>query len=229
MSTIELIKTRLWPIAWQVFSRLFIMLGLALLGWGIDDLKGFIANPVRATFLVIVLLQALLQNWMLLGAPPQPEQEHQIDLEHWQYSMVELIFILAAFGDRRNILTWGDNPAMRWVGLGIYLLGSSLATWASLTWLNHLRRAGWQEYENSALLTEGPFHWIRYPNLPVLFFYGFGFALAFRSWTGLAFVVPLIWMLLRRANEWDHQNAERHPKIWALRCQESKRIIPFLY
>jgi protein-S-isoprenylcysteine O-methyltransferase Ste14 len=229
MPIIQLIKTRLWLIAWQVFGRMFVMLGLALLGWGIYDLSGFVSNPTRATFMAVVMIQALIHAWLLLRAPPQPEHEHHFDLEHWHYSLAELIFILSAFGDRRNILVWGENPALRWVGLGIYLLGSSLSTWTNLTWVNYLRRTNWQGYDNAVLLAEGPFRWIRYPNLLFLFFYGLGFALAFRSWVGLVFVLPLTWMLYRRISEWEKLYAERYKKAWALRCQGSKRIIPFLY
>jgi protein-S-isoprenylcysteine O-methyltransferase Ste14 len=229
MSLDKILKSRLWPAAWQVFSRLFIMLGLALLGWGVDDLAGFLSNLVRAVFTVIVITQALLNGWMFLRIPPAPDREHQHDLEHWHYSLAELIFILSAFGDRRNVLTWSENLPLRWAGLGIYLLGSIYAIWANLTWVNHLRHKAEYACDNPVLLYEGPFRWTRYPSLLVLFFYGLGFALTFRSWVGLAFIIPLIYIIFRRISIWEKMNAVRYKKVWALRCHVSKRIIPFLY
>lgn len=222
-------NSRYFQIAWQVFGRLFIMLGLALLAWGLDDLAGFLSNPVRAMFATLVVFQTLFHGWLLLRMPPQPEHEHQFDLEHWHYSVAELTFILAAFGDRRDILTWAENPAIRWLGLGIYLIGSALSTWANLTWVNYLRRETGSALDDAVLIAEGPYRWIRYPNLLILFFYSLGFSLAFRSWVGLVFLIPLVWMLSRRITEWEKRYAVRYNKIWALRCHVSKRVIPFIY
>jgi len=225
----KLLKSRLWPIAWRVFGRLFVMLGLALLAWGFDDLRGFLSNPARVAFAALVVIQLLVHAWLLIRIPARPDVEDQPELEHWHYSVMELIFILAAFGDRRNLLTWAENPALRWDGLGIYLLGSALSTWANWTWVEHLRRRPESALDHPVLLAEGPYYWIRYPNLPIIFFYALGFALLFRSWVGLVLLIPLAWILFRRLEEWETLNAQRYRKIWALRCHTSKRVIPFLY
>ncbi|RPH61840.1 MAG: hypothetical protein EHM81_03415 [Chloroflexi bacterium] len=211
------------------FFTLVYMLGLALLAWGVDDLAGFVSNPVRAAFAVIAIAQALFHIWIILRMPPQPKFELPPDQEHWHYGLAELIAILAAFGDRRNILTWSDSPSLRWVGLGVLLLGASYAIWANLTWVDHLRREAEQACDNPVLLSAGPFRWTRYPSLLVLIFCGLGFALSFRSWTGLVFLVALIGIIIRRINLWEKMYAQRYQHAWALRCQASKRILPFLY
>jgi protein-S-isoprenylcysteine O-methyltransferase Ste14 len=227
MSFGEFIKNKLWPAIWGGFSRAFIMLGLALLAWGVDDLVGFFSNPVRTGIAALALIQALLTGWMIYQMPERPHQAH--DPEHWHYSLSELIFILSAFGDRRNVLIWTENPALRWVGLGLYLLAAVYSAWANLTWLNHLRREAERACDHPVLLTEGPFKWIRYPSLLGLIFYSLGFALAFRSWVGLFFLIPLTILILRRVNLWDQTYAARYKHLWALRSQNSKRLIPFLY
>ncbi|RPH61446.1 MAG: hypothetical protein EHM81_04235 [Chloroflexi bacterium] len=229
MSLGKLFKNRIWQIAWQLFSRLFILIGLAWLAWGLDDFGGFLSNPVRLAYVTLIVAQTLFIGWLLLRIPPNPDHEQHRDLEHWHYSLVELIYILSAFGDRRNILAWVENPALRWAGLGIYLLGMIYAAWANITWVNHLRREGGSALDNAVLLTEGPYRWVRYPSLLMLAFYGLGFALAFRSWTGLAIFVPLLVTIARRASLWDKDYAARYKKAWDLRARESKRIIPFLY
>jgi protein-S-isoprenylcysteine O-methyltransferase Ste14 len=114
-------------------------------------------------------------------------------------------------------------------GLGVFWLGASYAIWANLTWVNHLRREAERAADNPVLLSEGPYRWTRYPSLLVLVFYSLGFALAFRSWVGLALLVPLIGIIIRRINMWEKMYAVRHKQVWGLRCQTSKRILPFLY
>lgn len=225
----NLLRHRVWPMLWQVFSRLFIMLGLPLLAWGVDDLDGFLAHPVRAAFTTVVLLQAGYHAWLILRLPPAPVHQHPPHLEHWHYSITELLFILAAFGDRREILTWAENMPLRWVGLGIYALGSLYSSWGNHTWANYLRRDPTRFDESPAMISEGPFYWTRYPSLLILFLYALGFALAFRSWAGLVFLLPLIAMLFRRLNEWEALNAKRYGQAWTLRCQMSKRVIPYIF
>jgi protein-S-isoprenylcysteine O-methyltransferase Ste14 len=211
------------------FFTLVYMLVLALLAWGVDDFAGFLVHPVRIGLIVVALTHALFHGRIARYLPIRPNREQQHDPEHWHYSLAELISILAAFGDRRNILTWAENPSLRWVGLGIFLLGSIYATWANLTWINHLLHEAERAYDSSVLLSKGPFRWTRYPSLLSLFFCSLGFTLAFRSWMGLALIVPLIYIIIRRINQWEKIYAECYGRDWALRCQASKRIIPFLY
>jgi protein-S-isoprenylcysteine O-methyltransferase Ste14 len=118
---------------------------------------------------------------------------------------------------------------LRWLGLGVYLLAALYSLWASLTWVNHLRREAESALDDPVLLSEGPYRWTRYPSLLALMLYSFGFALAFRSWLGLALMVPLIYISLRRIGILEKTYAERYQRVWAVRCQASWRIIPFVY
>jgi protein-S-isoprenylcysteine O-methyltransferase Ste14 len=211
------------------YHTLVYLLGLALLAWGFDDLAGFFSTPVRVGVAIIAVTQALIHIWILLRMSPQPEREWPAGQEHWHYGLAELIAILAAFGDRRNILTWVENPPLRWAGLGILLLGAVYAIWTNLTWVNHQCREAEQACDNPVLLSEGPYRWTRYPTLLVLIFYSLGFVLAFRSWTGLAFLIALIGIILRRIHLWEKMYAARYKQVWAVHRQTSKRIIPFLY
>jgi protein-S-isoprenylcysteine O-methyltransferase Ste14 len=222
-------KSRAWPAAWQLFLRAFILMGLPLLAWGADDLPGFFSNPARTGFLIIVAVQAMLHAWLTYITPPEPHHEHRFDLARWHMYMFETIFIFSAFGDRRNVLAWNENQPLRWLGLGIYVIGAMLAVWVSLTWVNHLRDKGEYAYDDPVLLYDGPFKWIRYPVLLCLFFYCLGFAIAYRSWIGLALMIPLTGGIFNRINNSEKEYAEQYKKAWPLRRHTSKRIIPFLY
>jgi len=212
------------------FFTLVYMLGLACLGWGVNDLAGFLSNPVRISFALIAVTQALIHVWVALRLPSRPlEREPSEDLEHWHYSLTELIAILAAFGDRRNILTWAENPSLRWAGIGIFILGSIYAIWVNLTWVNHLRQTDEHTYDDPVLLSAGPFQWTRYPILLILLLYSLGFVFLFRSRVSLFLIIPLLYIIVRRANLWEKMYSKRYKNVWALRCSTSKKIIPFLY
>jgi protein-S-isoprenylcysteine O-methyltransferase Ste14 len=225
----KIFKSKPWAAANQLFSTSFIYLGLVLLAWGLNDVKGFLSNPVRTAFVVVVIVQAGILAWLVYITPPHPEHEHHFDLARWHSYMFETIFVLATFGDRRNILTWQENMPLRWLGLGIYLVGLSLAMWANITWVNHLRREGELASAHPVLLFEGPFAQIRFPTMLALAIYCLGFAIMFRSWLGLVLMLPLIGGIINRINNMEKVFAIEYKKNWPLRRHTSKRLIPHLY
>ena len=225
----KIFKSRIWPALWQLFSRTFILMGLPLLAWGLDDPAGFFSNPVRTSYIIIVAAQALLHAWMIYITPPQPHHEPRFDIARWHAYMFETIFVLAAFGDRRNALTWNENPSLRWLGLGIYLIGVGISVWANITWVNHLRNEGERAFDDPVLLFDGPFKWIRHPAFLSLIFYCLGFAIAYRSWVGLWLMIPLMSGIVNRIRSFERIYSVQYKKIWPLRRHTSKRIIPFLY
>ncbi len=229
MSLNNIPKNRIWAAVWQVFVRFYALLLLPLLAWGVSDLPGFFSNQVRMTFGIIVMLQALIGAWLVIIMPQQSRYEHPIDLTHWQIDMYHFIFILAAYGDRRNILVWAENPNVRWVGLGIYLTGAALSVWADLTWVNHLRREAGHTQIDPALLFNGPYKFIRHPGLLCIIIYCLGFSLAFRSWFGLALLIPLTAGFIHRIKNMERNFAEQYRQLWPLRHRTSKRLFPFLY
>jgi protein-S-isoprenylcysteine O-methyltransferase Ste14 len=229
MSLNKILESRIWPAAWQVFVRLYAMLFLPLLAWGVNDLRNFFSHPARMTFAIIVLLQALIGAWLVYITPPQPEQKHPIDLTHWQIDMYHVIFMLAAFGDRRNILAWTENLPVRWIGLGMYVVGVALSVWATLTWIEHLHKETRRIPVDSTLLFDGPYKFIRHPGLLCLIIYCLGFALTFRSWVGLVLLIPLTAGFIHRIKNMEMDLAVQYKQVWSLRRHTSKRLFPFLY
>jgi protein-S-isoprenylcysteine O-methyltransferase Ste14 len=225
----KILRSRIWPALNQFIATSFIFLGLAVLAWGAKDIKGFLSNPVRAGFVIVVLAQALINAWMMYRMPPHPGHEHRFDLARWHSYMFETIFVLAAFGDRRYLMVWNENVPLRWLGLGIYLIGLSLSIWANITWVNHLRNEGEHAFAHPVLLFDGPYRWIRYPSMLNLAIYCLGFAIMFRSWLGLILMVPLIWGIINRIDNMEKVFAVEYKRNWPLRRLHSKRLIPYLY
>lgn len=222
---------KVWPAVWGFFSRFFILAGLSLLAWGLDDLAGFFSSPVRAGFVAVVAVSGLLLAGLAFVTPPQPEREEgePHDPTNWSAHISEGIYLAVAYGDRRDVLTWADEPALRWIGLAIYLVGIGLSLWANITWVNHLRREAGRACEDPVLLAEGPFRLIRYPGLLWLVFYCLGSAVMFRSWIGLVLLIPLVTSIAGRIHDRERAFAERYPQAWPMRSHTSKRIIPLVY
>ena len=225
----RIFKSRIWPASWRFLSVCLIYVGLPLLAWGTNDWRGFLSNPVRTSFSVVVIVYALILARLVYVTPSQTEEEHRFDLGRWHAYMFESIFVLSAFGDRRSILAWAENPTLRWLGMAIYLIGMGVSIWANFTWVNHLRREAGRAVDNPVLLYEGPFHWVRYPSMFSLAIYCLGFALMFRSWVGLFMMLPLIAGILNRINSLEKIYAEKYKRTWPLRRHASKKIIPYLY
>jgi protein-S-isoprenylcysteine O-methyltransferase Ste14 len=222
-------KSKYWSALSQFLYTILVVLGLTFLAWGLDDLPAFFSNPARTVFSLIVLAQALINATLAYVTPPEPKHEHRFDVASWHSFMFETIFVLAAFGDRRNVLAWDEILPLRWVGLGIYLIGYALSIWANLTWIKHLRREGPRALQHPVLLFEGPFKRIRYPSMIYLVLYCLGFAILFRSWIGLILILPLIGGIINRINNMEKIFAVQYKTIWPLRRHTSKRIIPYLY
>jgi len=225
----KILKSKLLSAIGEFLTTASIFLGLALLAWGPSYLAGYFSNPVRTSFVVIVAVQSLFIAWIVYRMPPHTGPEHRLDLARWHAYMFETIFVLAAFGDRRGILTWDENMPLRWAGVGIYLIGLTLSIWSNITWVNHLRREGARAMENPVLIFEGPFKWIRFPSLLTLTIYCLGFVLMFRSWVGLVLMLPLMLGIINRIRSMEKVFEVRYKRIWAMRRHTSKRFIPYLY
>ena len=225
----QMLQNRIWSALGQSLRVGFIFLGLPLIAWGMDASSAFFANPARICFACAVGLQAALSAWLLYSSPPRQPAAHLYNISHLHANLFEAILIVSAFGDRRNLVIWGESAVLRWVGVGIYLCGLALSVWSNVTWVRHLRSAGAAAAKDPVLLFEGPFKWIRYPSMVYLFVYTAGAATLFRSWIGLVLLLPLIGAIVNRVNNLDRMYAEQYKKIWPLRRHTSKRLIPYLY
>jgi protein-S-isoprenylcysteine O-methyltransferase Ste14 len=187
------------------------------------------AEPARLSFAALAILQALTHAVLVYLSPRQPASEKQLDRAAWHALLFELSFILAAFGDRRNQLTWNAQPGLRWVGLGIYLLGAILSISANLTWLQHLRQNPQGNPGDPIFLTSGVYKIIRHPTQLSLILYCLGFSIAFRSWAGLSLLILLLPAILNHIHIQEKQFAQQYRLTWPARKRSSKRLLPFIY
>ena len=222
-------RRKFWPVLGRSLYVTAIYLGLPLLGWGVDNLPAFFTHPARAAFAGLVAAQALFSAWLVARMPPPTgERPHHDLLARWHSYLFESIAVLAAYGDRRNVLAWAENGALRWVGLGLYLAGVALAAWASFTWVEHLR-TGAPSTGEPAMLTDGPFRHVRHPAYAALFLYCTGFTLLLRSWVGAVLIAALAAAIVHRVRGEEQDFARQFKSAWTERCRASWRLIPLLY
>lgn len=229
MTLNTIFKNKIWEALWGIFTRAFIQLGLPLLAWGVDDIAGFFSNAARATYAFIVMAHALVYAYEIYVIPGYQQHEPRVDIGRWHAYIFETIYVLAAFGDRRNILAWSENPPLRWLGLAFYLVGVVVLVWADWAWINHLRREKERVLASAVLLEEGVFAYVRHPALLALIFFSLGVALAYRSWIGLALMPALWWGIVNRIDNMEKVYAKKYDKLWRARMAHSSKLIPLLY
>ena len=89
------------------------------------------------------------------------------------------------------------GPAWLWPGRALIAAGLALAVWAIATFLR-ARTPIEPRHIPTALVTDGPFRWLRNPMYRALTLILAGWALSCGEATGLAFVVAYEWVLRRR-------------------------------
>lgn len=211
----------------------FLLIGIPLLGWGIDDLTEFLANPVRVIFFLAVMLMSFVYACLM---PPNTLSEGVKDklvtrqkVMLWLSILLYVImFSLLPYCDRHNLWQIKAENSLRYVGLVIFTIGVILSFWGPI----HLG----QQYsfnltlqEGHTLVTDGPFSYIRHPRYLGLIFWILGVSFIYLSIAGL--VITGVMTLLLAWRIYDEENLLQHEfgQQWINYCQQTKRIIPLIY
>ena len=216
---------------WRFLSRSFVIAGLPLIAWGLDDLGGFFSNPARIGFILIALSHALILTCLNSITPHQPQSEQDLrsPLGHFHADLFEFIYILVAFNDRRSLLAMPDHLLLRSAGLLFFLSGALVSLSASASWTTHLRKETGSPVEHPILLTSGLYRWIRYPKMLALLLECTGAVLIFRSWAGLVLLLPELASILRQISVMERIFSNQYRQAWHARSRSSKKLLPFLF
>ncbi len=228
-------------------SLLSFCIDLALLGlgWGVNDLPGYFANPARVGVLVVIVGHAIFNTYIRIHPPKTPRRrlEH-IGLYRLQLMAIETIYVFGPYTDRHGL---GVLPeAVRWWGVGLFVLGTLLMIWTSLRLperripvdvLGELDGAPAGVVQNihdylrgtGEDFRSGPFRWLRYPSFTGLVLAGAGMGLAFRSGVCLVISALMLLIVMVRARQMDDIFQRRFGSAWAVYSSHTWRILPFLY
>jgi protein-S-isoprenylcysteine O-methyltransferase Ste14 len=117
---------------------------------------------------------------------------------------------------------------LRWAGLIVTCGGIGLFAWAhqalGLNWTAVLAVS-----EKHALVTSGPYRYVRHPMYTAFFVIGFGFLfLSANALVGVVYLGPLLWMYLSRFSAEEQMMIERFGERYRQYMKETGRILPRL-
>ncbi len=217
---------------------LLIYLGLPLLGWGLDDLSAFLANPARALFAAQVVITAILAGYQAVVIPqvggfastgqPNKRVRRQTVLRVLLVFGLFGSFVLLAWADRRNVATMSDWLEIRILGQVLYAVGGLIAFWAALA-LGKQYTPEVTIQPNHQLITNGPFRVIRHPRYLGATILALGIALTFRSWLGIVMTALIFIVLAWRTGDEEALLRREFGPVWDRYCQHTWRLVPFVY
>ncbi len=214
-----------------------LYLGVPLLGWGLGDVRGFLAAPQRLGYAVMVAATGL---WVAYESAVDPErfqigrgqEDKQVSRQHVvRLVIVVLLYLVLAFlpfADRRGIAVMQDAGIARWIGLGLSSFGMAFILWSSVA-LGRLYSPEVTVQKDHHLVTHGPYHVVRHPRYLGGLAMALGLALTFRSWIGLALVPAFAAVLAFRIRDEEALMKREFGKEWVAYCRKTKRVIPLLY
>jgi protein-S-isoprenylcysteine O-methyltransferase Ste14 len=181
---------------------------LILLGWGFDDVSGFVSNRARGGLLVVGLAGVVCAvRW---GLELQPLRRGLMPAGKQSWQLAALLFLslillwFLPFADRRRILTLARNEGQNyWRYLGLLLSGVGVTVRvAALRALGEHFSAYVTLQPNHRLVQQGIYRRIRHPLYLSLLLAPTGIALVFASYLALPiFILAVVFVLDRIRKE----------------------------
>jgi protein-S-isoprenylcysteine O-methyltransferase Ste14 len=215
---------------WLIGSALFV--GLPLVAWGFADLDGFLADPARATYLVLVtVLNAVIairhpEVGEVRSQGTQTVRRQRLVVLLLQVSSVALVLV-GPYCDRRGIAVIGTE-AFRWVGVALYGVGLLVMHWAQMT-LGPQFSLQVEIQEGHRLVTDGLYRRIRHPRYLGIVVFSTGIALVFASWLALAVVVVVGLVLIWRIHDEETLMHREFGTEWDAYSKRTWRLCPFVF
>jgi protein-S-isoprenylcysteine O-methyltransferase Ste14 len=212
-------------------------LALPFVGWGVDDVRGFLDAPQRAGYAALVALLAVAVG---LQARRSPEGirggrgRREARVARQSVVRVAAVFLLylalsfLPFADRRSLMTLADAGWVRWLGLALAATGLVWIMWSGLA-LGRLYSPEVTLQDGHRLVTDGPYRLIRHPRYLDALALGLGLSLLFRSWFGLLGTAGFLALILYRISDEERLMANEFGPEWEAYRQRSWRLIPHLY
>ncbi len=206
---------------------------LPLIGWGIDDVRGFVRDPARTAYVFMTLALQLL---IVLMLPPVEDSRRAgpVVVRRQRVALVLIqvlslaIVVVAPYTDRRALAVIGGGEGLRVVGLALYAVGMLVAAWAQAS-LGRLFSTEVTIQPGHRLVTAGLYRHVRHPRYLGIVVFFTGLSLAFRSWLALAVVALMTLVLVWRMRDEEELLAQAFGVEWEAYAGRSWRLIPFVY
>ncbi|HNX91057.1 MAG TPA: isoprenylcysteine carboxylmethyltransferase family protein [Candidatus Omnitrophota bacterium] len=217
----------------KVIIGIIVFAGLPILGWGIGDIQGFIAEPARRLFLIIIVALQMVAVIMF----PNIEQgrskgKNPVKRQISTLAILQIltlgVVLISAITDRFGFYMIGNIWYFRCAGLIIFPAGFILMLWSE----SHLGKQFSLEVtiqEGHELITDGPYRFIRHPRYLGIIIFMLGISLVFCSLAGILLVSLISIVLLGRIKDEEDLLSKEFPEKWSAYKTRSWRLFPFLY
>jgi protein-S-isoprenylcysteine O-methyltransferase Ste14 len=212
---------------------LVIFVGLPMVGWGLQDTRGFFNHPARLGY---VVLAVLLQLTVVIRLPEAGRNRGagQTTVRRQRLALLLLqgiplaIVIVAPFTDQRGIGAFGELEIVRYLGLTLFALGFAGMHWAEAV-LDKQFSVQVTIQEGHRLVTKGPYRYLRHPRYLGIILFTTGISLVFRSWATLILVAALVAVLVWRIYDEEMLMHQAFGLDWESYSERTWRLVPHVY
>jgi protein-S-isoprenylcysteine O-methyltransferase Ste14 len=218
-------------------ATLLIYLGVTLLGWGLDDLAGYLSLPPRLWYAVTVGLFSLAVGIQAYGSTAgirggKGEESKFVFRQRvvrigLVLSLYTALFFIP-FCDRRGIATFNDVGIVRWLGVGLSAIGYALVFWSGLA-LGKQYSADLTIQSGHRLITGSIYQFIRHPRYLGVMALSVGISCVFCSLIGMAASVLFLAVIQFRIRYEEAVMLKEFGAEWGTYCKRSWRLIPYIY
>jgi protein-S-isoprenylcysteine O-methyltransferase Ste14 len=211
-------------------SYLLISIVPMLLGWGVDDLAGFFRNPARAVYAGLVVVVGLAIFVPHLDVSPFGQGRRVVGrgLLRAYMSTGFAILIFLPFGDRRGLLTFTDCEALRWVGIVLTVVGTTIRV-AGIWSLGKQVSSHVTIQENHQLVQTGMYRHLRNPMYLGFLIMNTSLVVIFRSWLVFPFFVWTLVFVLVRIGQEERLLGEHFGSEYESYIRRTWRLVPYVY
>jgi protein-S-isoprenylcysteine O-methyltransferase Ste14 len=219
------------------FATLLIYLGVSLLGWGLGDLAGFFASSPRLGYSAVVGLfslavgiQAYASTQGIRGGKGEESKfvfRQRIVSIVLVISLYIALFFIPLF-DRHALLVFGNASFVRWLGVGLSVLGFTLIFGSGVA-LGRQYSADVTIQTGHQLVTKGIYRYIRHPRYLGVIDLSIGVSCVFRSWIGLLATILFLGIILYRIIDEEAVLHKEYGEEWEAYCGRSWRLLPYIY
>jgi protein-S-isoprenylcysteine O-methyltransferase Ste14 len=214
-----------------VGTAIFVL--LPLVAWGVADVRGFLANPVRLAYCVAVTVLAAVASVRIPEVGKQRAiAQKTVGRQRLAVLLLQIVPLamvaVAPWGDRRGVGVLDDVIGVRSAGLVLYACGFLLMHWAEAH-LGRLFSVQVELQEGHRLVTDGPYRLVRHPRYVGVLLFLPGIALVFRSWLALALGAPVLLVLLWRIADEETLMREEFGVEWDTYARRTARLLPRIW
>lgn len=217
----------------SLFTGLFIFAGLPLIGWGLRDLSGFIQNPIRLLF---IIMMAVLSVGVVLFVPNEGRgyTEGTKTVKRQKLSLLflqivpPLVLLISPYTDHQLFGVFNECNFVRIIGMVVSFVGFVFMNWSIMV-LGKQFSVDVTIRENHVLITNGPYAYIRHPRYLGIIVFFIGIPIIFLSWISLSLTFLLVIVLLWRIGDEEKLMHDEFKQDWDDYKKRTYSLIPFVF